>query len=469
MKNLLNIFLNFIIKDRKILTTSINDAFPFFRSIEDYPAHPISKEIRDEFKHRGIVSLKPGVYDFYLKSFCLNAGKYGPSFGSGYLIAPIKGRNSKIIRHILENSIKHSDISQSKIQTLIWAILSNTKYRDFSEDLQIVTDKLLEKDDLRLLGKSFLNKIPEPIRAWFWKKIKKRLPKEIFSIFDSINEIKSKIKDVQATYKELESIAVRFGKPPVPKNMLKIKQGTWSLIKKRCFVRVFPEGYSRTRMQVYIPERIVPYVKKDDLGRINEMGIKDGINIKITFDDSLENSKITLHDGQEIPIWRFKKLKFSAPTNAEIMEIFEIKNTGWVARDIKALALLDAQKYPEIKNKIEKAADIHSDIQMFKKIASKESKESSDDIFNEKYYYDMLNDAFKNMSKGAMSKEIQKLFFGHLKKIMDAYGNIGSMLGNIFKGSDSEAVNFGSGDTIAIPANTHEQRLGFDGLFDDFD
>ena len=464
------IFFNFI--NKEIITTTVNDAFPYFRSIENYSPHPAPKEIRNELARSKKVNLKPGIYDFYFKSFCLNAGKYSPSLGSGYLLAPFKGRNSQIIKHILENSLIYPGIPQFKIQTLIWAILSNIKYGDLSKESQLLIDKLLKKDELNLLGKSFLDKIPKSIRTWLWRKIKNRLPNEIFSVFESIDNIKSGIKNTQMTYKELESVAVRFGKPPIPKKMPKVKPGLWSLVKKRCFVRVFPEGYSKTRMQVYIPERVVPYLDRDRLERINRLGIKDGIDIKITFDDSPESSKITLHDGREIPVWNFKKLEFSASKDSGTIEMFEIKNAGWVARDLKILASLDSQKYPEIKNRIENAVDICNDIQIFKKIASKESKNHKDALDNIRdigHYYDGIDAILKDMSKGIGFKEKMKWLLDHFKKLMDAYGNIGGMLGNISEESDSEMMDFSPDDIMAIPANANEQRLGFDGLFEEFE
>jgi len=471
MERFLNyIFFNFI--NKEIITTIVNDTFPYFRSIENYLPHLAPKEIKDELRRSGKVNLKPGIYDFYFKSFCLNAGKYGPFLGSGYLIAPFKGRNSQIIKDILKNSLKYPDILQSKIQTLIWAILANAKYRDLSEESRLLADKLLEKGELSLLGKSFLDKIPKSIRTWLWGKIKNKLSDEILSAFNSIDNIKSKIKDTQTTYKELESIAVRFGKPPVSKDMPKIKPGVWSLIKKRCFVRVFPEGYSKTRMQVYIPERTIPYLERDNLGRINKLGVKNEIDIKITFDDSSESSKITLHDGREIPIWSFKKLEFSAPKNSGTVETFEIKNAGWVARDLKDLVGLDSQKYPEIKERIESATDLYSDVRMFKKIASKEPKDHKDaldNITDTKHYNEGINAIFEDMSKGVGFKEKMKWLLDHFKKLMDAYEYTGSILGNILGESDSGTTDFSPDDTIAMPVNTNEQRLGFDGLFDDLE
>ena len=491
------------IKKREPVSTSIDDVFPHFRSIGDYSPQPASDEVMNELAQNGKVTLGPGVYDFYLQSFCLDAGRHGPSSDSAYLIAPLKGKRSSIVRNILENSARCPDIPQHKIQTLIWAISSSTKYGGMSRDLQLIADQLLAKDDLRSLGKCFLDKIPKPIQDRLLTELKKKLPKEILHILDTADDIKWKIADARTTYEELERAAIRFGKAPVPKNMLEVKQGVWSLAEKRCFVRVFPIGYSKTRMQVFIPERIVPYFNRDDLGRINKMGIKDGINIKITFDDKQEDSKITLHDGREIPVWRFKKLEFSAPTNAGPIETFEIKNVGWAARDFKVLACLDPQKYPEIGEHIENARDAYHDGQMLKKsllftspLGSKKStkndgdsgilsqwgkikmdgnnktEESSEsenlensieDLISTENYLDAWDVALRKDHKEKIKYIGQ--WFEKLSKILEnAFIYMNSQVGNISEEGDSGAVDFSPAGMIATPVNTNEQRLGFRGL-----
>lgn len=252
MNKILNIIFEFFVGDKNVLTTSIDDAFPHSANIKDFPENPASKEIIEKFNKEGSVFLNPGVYDFNFKSFCLNAGKYSPYEGSGYLIAPLKGGKSDIVKRILKNSISRNDIQQPDVQGLIWAVLANGKYSDFSEEIRHTADKLLEKNDLSLLGKSFMDKIPGPIRDWLWREIEKRLPEEALSLWNKINELKMRIGDARTTFEELEETAMRFGKPPIPEKMLEIKEGVWSEVNKGCYIRIFPNGYSETRMQVYV-------------------------------------------------------------------------------------------------------------------------------------------------------------------------------------------------------------------------
>ena len=71
-------------KDQPI-STRINDAYSAATNIRDYSPYPITKKMMEELKTNGKVLLKSGVYDFYLQGFCLHAGKYAPTKGSGYL------------------------------------------------------------------------------------------------------------------------------------------------------------------------------------------------------------------------------------------------------------------------------------------------------------------------------------------------------------------------------------------------
>ncbi len=263
MRGIINIISDFLLGEKDILTTSIDDVFPYSIKIEDFPPNPASKEIISRFKKEGVIKLKPGVYDFYFKSFCLHAGKYAPYKGSGYLIASLKGRGSRIIKNILKNSLKYEGISQEDVQSLIWAVLANGKYASFSPAIKEIADKLLEKEDLSVLGKSFLNFIPSPIKNWIWEEIEKRLPQDIISIRDKLNRLKEVIQNAQATYQELEGIAIKLGKPPISENMLDVSEGTWSQISNDYFIRIFPDDYTRTRMQVYVRDN-TPTKRKDN-------------------------------------------------------------------------------------------------------------------------------------------------------------------------------------------------------------
>jgi hypothetical protein len=248
-------FLNNFNKNAPI-STSIHDAFEHAKDNEDFSPHPVPNSIMEELRLNGKVFLNPGVYDFYLESFCLDAGKYAPGAGAGYLIAPLKGSRSQLVKRLLENSLQFPEISQRKIQMLLWAIESGAKFRDFSEELKDIAQKLLTKEDLRLLGKSFWDVLPERARDRFLQRTRGKMSDEMYEALSVYNDVKSRIQEAVTTYEELEQIALRSGEAPIPPNVINVPQGAWTYVEDTFYVRVFPESYSRTRVQVYVPGEI---------------------------------------------------------------------------------------------------------------------------------------------------------------------------------------------------------------------
>ena len=252
-KALIGKFVKAFRKDRPI-STSIDDAYPKAAGIEDFKPRPVSRKMMEDLRQKGNVSLKPGVYDFYFQSFCLHAGKYAPkSNGMGYAIAPLKGSQAEVIKHILSTYPKHSDIKQWQAQYLIWAIEVGCKYGDLSMEERAVANKILSKDDLKSLGKSFWDVLPKEVRARLFEKLQNQLPEDVRDDLEVYNDIQSKIADSQYTYEQLEQIAVQLGEPPLGGQKNVVDWGTWYDLGKGYYMRVFPSGFTNTRVQIYVP------------------------------------------------------------------------------------------------------------------------------------------------------------------------------------------------------------------------
>ncbi len=262
------------------VSTSINDAYPR-AEVEDFPLHPVSEDIRIKLARDGEVDLGPGIYDFYLQSFCIGAGKYAPTTGSGYLIAPlIKGTKSSIIKSILKNSIKQL-ISQNTVQTLIWAIESGSKYDEMPSNLQSTMDQLLNEEEIKSLGRSFWERIPKGILNLILAGVRSKLPQEMLQMFNAYNAIKELILDPNMSYENLIATAVRYGEPSPPENMIKIESGEWCETPDGYFIRALTrDSFSRLRIQIYVPESNVAPNNNPDLHNPNTE------DMKITFDPS---------------------------------------------------------------------------------------------------------------------------------------------------------------------------------------
>src|SRR5436190_369991 len=90
-----------VLRGQETITTSIADVnldlvLPdsfsptTFSSLASLPRGP----------HGGFL-LSPGAYTLRVRSYCLHAGRHGPTKGKGYLYAPLKGGRASLIQKIL--------------------------------------------------------------------------------------------------------------------------------------------------------------------------------------------------------------------------------------------------------------------------------------------------------------------------------------------------------------------------------
>src|SRR5580658_923860 len=92
---------------------------------------PLAQQPRDA---SGAYLLAPGFYEMTARSYCLHAGDRGPSQGDGYLYAPMAGSATGVIEALIRNSEAKTDIPQTTVQLLIWAVLAQAKFDSLSND-----------------------------------------------------------------------------------------------------------------------------------------------------------------------------------------------------------------------------------------------------------------------------------------------------------------------------------------------
>jgi hypothetical protein len=193
--------------------------------------------------------LKPGFYKATVKSFCLKAGTYGPSKGSGYLYAPLKGPKKDLVFKLINNWKDHTDISQQQLQLLLWAIIAKTKFNNLSPDLKIVATKLLSADDMDALSKVGMDFVKDELM----KKATSNLPAPAQKILEIENSMRQKFYAATVSYNEMESLAMLAG---IATANSEIVDGLWSLLPNGCYVKYLPSGYTRTYVEIYVPDAI---------------------------------------------------------------------------------------------------------------------------------------------------------------------------------------------------------------------
>lgn len=429
------------VESRELISTDIDDAFPCVGGIEDYQPRPVSDETVDELARNGEVTVGPGVHDFYFQSFCLDAGKHSPSPNSVYLVAPLKGKRSSIVKSLLKNSTKRPDIPQHKIQSLVWAILSGAKYGEMSSDLRLTADQLLAEEELRSLRKGFWDKIPWPIRGLFLAEFKKRLPGGVLRALAAADKIKEKIADAQTTYEELMRIAIPSGRAPVPPGIRKVEAGTWSLAHGggQFFMRTFLKSYSCSRVQVCVPGRKYWVELADRMAkkygvdpRILKAVVEaetGGKNIK--GDYSKEDGRYHAFGyGQVWPKWHYEKIwKSMRDAGLEIPQ-------GNV-KDSQYRQSLGGQLIQNDEVSMATAA-----------LVVREFWKQSGNI------NDFSDDHFRKFTKRYVGSGIPEKDLNRRLKIWHSWKNGLGM---------KEQINFNPGKYAAIPINPNEQRLGFRG------
>ena len=91
---------------------------------------------------------------------------------------------------------------------------------------------------------------------------------------------------MEADYEEIERLAVRFrGRSSSPRSK-DIPRGRWSLHPEGFFIRFFPNGYSRTVIEVHLPESLE--IERDELQRITAIVDRNGTRFEALYDDTVE-------------------------------------------------------------------------------------------------------------------------------------------------------------------------------------
>lgn len=296
--------------EEKNVTTSIDDALAIAFWLKDLSEYnqPVKPEVYN-------FELGPGYYMFTVQSYCLKAGTHGPTKGSGYLLAPLKGKRSDLVYSIVERSVDHPEIQQHDIQVLLWGIIYNQKFTDYPLDFQNRVRSLLttsEITDLSLDIKSL------PYDA---------MPDDVKEIAKSYSDLRQRLTDPNITYNQLEQSTMLNGYLPDEPFSKIVQNGQWAYVGNGFYMRALPISYPTTVLEIYRPA--VVNVARDEKNRITNLE-KDGYGIDITYDDDPGKDVINFGDKGYYPIWRYKSIRLTSPNQNEQGVI---ENAGWMIKD----------------------------------------------------------------------------------------------------------------------------------------
>lgn len=192
-------------------------------------------------------TLKPGFYTGTFKSFCLQAGTHGPDKGNGYLFAPLAGPKEKIAKTLIANWEQHPEIEQRKVQLLLWAIVAKTNFSKLSPDLQLTAGVLLNKNDISALGSTIVDYLSGEAMS----KLTSNLPEPAKTIIEIENKIRGLMYQANASYDQIESLAMLGGIAPADPDF---PSGIWGLHPDGYYIKYLPQSYSKTEVVIYVPK-----------------------------------------------------------------------------------------------------------------------------------------------------------------------------------------------------------------------
>jgi hypothetical protein len=439
-KNVVNVELF----EEKNVTTSIDDALPvaFWLKDIDQEREPIEPQTYD-FNNLG-----PGYYRFTVQSYCLKAGTHGPTKGSGYLLAPLKGKRSDLVYNVVNRSVSHPEVAQHDIQVFLWGIIYGSKFTDYSLEFQNKIRPLLTPEEIADLTLDLKN-VPLDV-----------MPEDIRKTAQFYQDLRNKITNPNLAYNEIESAAMLNGYLPSEPFSKYVQKGLWAYIGNGFYMRDLPIAYPKSVIEIYRPFYI--NATKDSKGRLTALE-NEGSRLEITYDDEPGRDVITF-DEKNYPIWRFKSIKLTGSNPGEELILDNpgwavkdngepLKNTGQGFKNFHSQSDPTFNEYKQRINEVKNEAKEMDEYIKLKKSLTGQSSKGYEDWAN-KHINKGLKAATNPLDKKGQMNWIQK----HLNMVSDWWNNSsGALAGE--ENNDNGSKKADISRTPAVPATNGMQRL----------
>jgi len=239
-----------LLKGKPPISTSIADAIYEDPNRDGFDPGPSSNLSSLPLDSKNRFVLAPGYYTMTAQSYCLKAGTYGPTSGDAYLYAPLKGSQRKAVEAILRNSVDHPDIAQRDIQVLLWAIIARAKFENLNNRSKIAAARLLTSKQLASLNRNAIDLLTNrQVQS-----LVGGVPAPVASVLRAEADMR-RLMSTGGSYSQLEQVAVLAGMAPIGEgSRTNVPSQRWSRHPKGFWVRYDASGYSRTMVEVYVPE-----------------------------------------------------------------------------------------------------------------------------------------------------------------------------------------------------------------------
>ncbi len=267
-----------ILREDPAIATTFDDAVYGVSIIDGFD--PVVTAPMSQLPYTGdgafLVAL-PGVFELEAQSFCLHAGTHGPGQGEGYLWAPLRGAQARMIQHVMDAYMQHPELDQRRVQSLIWGIQSKARISNMNPEVREVARVLLTREQIRSLDGGALGDVPRELFDQAFVDI----PREVRMVLEAEAMLRNRLRQEVFNFAELERISVLAGDPPRELNGEDVPRGRWSFEPSGFFVRYEPRGYRRTQIQLYAPERFRAVT--DAMNRITSLTDHTGNIIELNY------------------------------------------------------------------------------------------------------------------------------------------------------------------------------------------
>ena len=437
-----------ILKRQPAITTSFDDAVFGVPFLDGFNPESFSAVEALERTPDGFLKFPPGLYRFDVRSFCLQLATYAPRKGSGegYLYAPIKGPRADIVRNVLKRSFERPEIPQEDVQVLLWAIISYAKLSEMSAERQLTASALLSPRELFELNGGALGLIPEDLldRAFA------ALPPGAGRLLQAEAELRGLLTESHAPYEDLESVAVLRGDPPEAAGE-DVPQGRWSLRPEGFFVRYFPDGYEKVRVEIYIPEFFK--LQSDARGRITLVADDAGNRVSVAYDDAVEPIRVTGEPSLKGFAFRSVRFERADPSSGGAGFEAEWHNLGWTLLGVPvgrtAGSQPSAPRFPGLEDRYERALEYRD--QLLDLDRQFKPRGSTDTIANLGHFAEALEELLTSEDR-----ENPERAAGHLDVVRKAW-QYAVWIREMYTDKPEGARESTGND--AVPRNPGEQRL----------
>lgn len=432
--------------DKDAITTSIKDAYLTAKWVENFDRY-----IKTYNQIKSLKELTSGLSRIELKSYCLKPGLpvNNPNTYS-YVLGPLKGTKASLINVIISRSMKHKEIEQKYVQTLIWGIIAGFTYSDYPDDFAKKIDPLLpdeEKNKTSTLKLKDILDLP--------------LPKEIKDQLSILTDLRKLISEGIKRYDDLECIAVPQSNPVPSKDDVKIDENCWTLTDDGYYIRPKPGHYSKTKMDIYKPE--IVDISYDEKERISRMSSVTGV-LEIIYDDNPGADIITYSSKNSYKINRINDIKLDGESigkmakflwcttydnSTSLTSIYKRKEVGIVVDPLEETFKYRDTRIKDLLEYVNKYND-----------GKKLTKDEEKDLYELKqieYVMKFVQDTLRfQVKEAAIEKIIRIASDASVGKFTDK-----AKVNSLRSGGKQENF-FDLGLTVAVPGN-NAQRIGITG------